>query len=290
MQYLVCMAGLPVEVVNEIRSNSERFTAAKGNAPIVKPVREPYTLLGGMATAYLQDLAARISTLDPSAQVSVILVYVDYQNEETKSFVGRFCPFALASPIRPFYPNLAPKKRRRSELLLYVEEIYQKIVDLRQRAGVVRDVLSGQNFTPLLLPMRNFQSAILGAELNGAFANFAVVQNPRAFLCTVSNNILQHHPLKQMDRDRWFEDSRRLRFKSPGTNRHGMVRGVAAGHRPECLIAGRVRFGGPFDALFHYDCNYKRRGLNASYPNCHDAQCAPASQTHVNIAPNDAVR
>ena len=78
--------------------------------------------------------------------------------------------------------------------------------------------------------------------------------------------------------------------RPPGTDRHGAARLVGVGHKAYCLINGRVRLGGPFDALLHYDCDYERGAVDRKYLNCHGAPQEPAKATHVNIAPSDAIR
>ena len=295
MQFLVCIAGLPQEAVDEIRARpAARFTDDKHNSPIARPVRRPFEFRDGMCDGYLQDIEKRLKAMPATAEASIILIYVDYQNGGTERFLRRFYPFALTGAVGPFYPNAQQKKERRSALLEFVDEIELRLADLRSRARIVRDVLSGQNFTPLLLPVRNFQSAILKAQVDVLFSTLGTAADPRASLNEASAAIRERHPLQQRgigkQRDRWFEDDRQLRFKSPGRNRHGMARVVGEGHRPECLIGGRVRFGGPFDSQFHYDCEYERRAVDPIYPNCHDADTAPAVNTHVNIAPSDYIR
>ena len=60
------------------------------------------------------------------------------------------------------------------------------------------------------------------------------------------------------------------------------------GHKPQCAIRGRMRFGVPFDPSFHYDCNYKK---SQKFIPCHGESMEILGQpTHVNIAPNDNIR
>jgi hypothetical protein len=247
-----------------------------------------------MADAYLQELSKRIARLPGTADVSVVLAYADYGGEATTEFVRRFFPFSLIGCVQPFYPNAAAKNERRSALVRYVDDLERRLGELRDRARVVRDVLSGRNFTPLLLPLRNFESEVLAPQIDGLFQDLAIVADPRASLNDAAAAILSDHPLREealgKKRKRWFEDDRKLRFRSPGSDRHGMARLQGQGHLPECLIAARVRLGGPFDSRFHFDCEYEKRGLDAAYPNCHDASTAPAAKSHVNIAPSDYVR
>jgi hypothetical protein len=292
MKMLVCMAGLPYEVAEEVKGLSAAvFTEDKDNTPIVKPIKPPYAFRDGMSEAYLNELAERISELNPREDAAVLLVYVAYEGEATLGFLKRFFPFALAAPLDPFYPDRFPKHERRKALRNYVDNMKTVVERLRGRAHVVRDVFSGQNFTPLLLPLRNFHSDVLAAQIEELFYGLGTIEDPRDRLERSKQAILAQHPLHRLaSHTPFFQDNRQLRFKSPGKNRHGMARLIGEGHDHRCLIGARVRLGGPFDPLFHYDCEYERRNVDKTYANCHGASAEPAVKTHVNIAPSDAIR
>lgn len=292
---LVCIAGLPQEAVEEIHQRSAAvFTEEKANTPIIRPVRQPYSYRDGMADAYLEELKRRFETLPVRQDATVLLAYVAYDGDLTKRFVDAFFPFALAAPLQPFYPDAAAKHERRLKIRLCVNLVEKVVAGLRERARVVRDLLSGQNFSPLLLPLRNFRSNILAPLILDLFQRLGTSPDPRAILQDARSTLLASYPLHRLkDRGQhmpYFQDDRSLRFKSPGRNRHGMARIVAEGHRPSCLIASRVRLGGPFDPLFHYDCEHEGGSIDRHYPNCHDRCVEPSASTHVNIAPNDAIR
>jgi hypothetical protein len=298
VKIVVCVAGLPRDAVDELlRRSPALFTEDKANLPIAHPVKWPYTYRHGMSDAYLEELANRLEGPFRLEDVAILLAYVDYGGEATSLFVRRFFPFALTAPIRPFYPTSAPPHERRHNLLLCVDDIKAVVAGLRVRARAVRNFLSGvENLTPLLLPLRNFRSNVLKPQIEKLFYGLGTVENLRAELDKAKQAILARHPLQRLqgrgEHKSFFQDDRDLRFKSPGRNRHGMARLVdrGHGHEPRCLINSRVRLGGPFDALFHYDCDYEHGGVNPSYPNCHGAGTAPAVSTHVNIAPSDAIR
>lgn len=296
MKTFVCIAGLPKGVVEEIqRRSAKRFTGDATNPPIAFPVREPYGYREGMSDAYLGELSRRLRKVPHSQDAAILLAYVDYGDHETKCFVENFRPFALAAPIKPFYPDQAPKTERRSNLVHFVDGIAGIVDGVKERVRIVRDILSGRNFSPLLLPVRNFQSSVVRSSIYRLFEELGTASDPRAVLGDATKAMLARHPVRRLeeprnDRTRFFEDDRLLRFKSPGRNRHGMARSVGDGHRLSCFLGSRVRLGAPFDPLFHYDCEYERSGLDRYYPNCHGTDIAPAAATHVNIAPSDAVR
>lgn len=295
MRIMTCIAGLPIEVAQELQRRSPaKFTGDNAQPPIVRPIKQPYGYRNGMSESYLSELANRLEMLNPKDEVSVLLAYVAYDAESTARFVDCFFPFALSAPLQPFFPNQPPKHERRNALIRYCDEIELAVRSLRERARVVRDVLSGQNFTPLLLPLRNFRSEALLPCIRELYENLGTIDNPRPALMDARNSLLQRYPVQRLIGDRimsaYFQDDRHLRFRSPGSNRHGMARLVGRGHEPTCLIGSRVRLGGPFDALFHYDCDYEHGRVDRSYRNCHNQETSPAAATHVNIAPNDAVR
>ena len=291
MHLFVCIAGLPTELAVEITSNSPvRFTGSQDNLPIVRRIKEPLVYRPGMSDYYLEEIARRISSVKSNDEVSVLLAYVDYGGYSSE-FVRQFFPFALAAPIRPFYPNVYPKNSRRSEMLNFLSEAQHTIENLRRRAAIVRDHLSGQNFSPLTLPLKNFKSEVLVSVLNNIFDNLGSVEDPHAMIQTSRQIIEARHPIvRTQDHLPYFQDERGLRFKSPGRGMHGWNRNVSLGHKHACLINSRARFGGSLKPNFHYDCEYERRKLDDAYPNCHDEKQSPTQNTHVNIAPNDAIR
>lgn len=295
---MICVAGAPGAVADELsRRPAARFTEESDNGLVVRPIREPLAYRDGMSEFYLKELARRIQPLPALQELTVLLAYVAYEGAPTARFVDQFFPFAISAPLPPFYPDAAPKHARRQSLTAYADHVEAAVARLRKQARVVRDVLSGQAFTPLLLPLRNFRSAQLGPRIRALFDALGTIDDPRAALKDARESLLAAHPTRVLDRprpgeevSRYFQDDRALRFVSPGRNRHGMARVVGRSHRPSCLIDSRVRLGGPYDAHYHYDCDYKRGGLDTAYPNCHGEETTPGNETYVNIAPSDAIR
>ena len=296
MQFIVCIGGLPREAVEEIGATSPaRFTGAKDNLPIIRAIKPPYEYRPGMSDYYLGEMVRRLGALPLTEEVGIALAYADY-GPSSEQFVEAFFPYAAVAPFDPFYPDAHEKHQRRAELLSFVERVRTAVAALRLRVAIVRDMLSGQNFSPLTLPLRNFKSGVLDQAIAGIFNALATTEDLRSVINDGCASILAKHPLKRMQDGRYrrqppyFQDDRSLRFKSPGTDRHGAAQRLTGSHLPACLINSRARLGGPLDALFHYDCDYENRSLDRSYPNCHGVGTEPNSTTHVNIAPSDAVR
>lgn len=296
MKILCCVAGFPQEVVEGVQSKPvERFTGVKDSRIIIKRIKEPFHFRDGMVAPFLADLAKEVSELNPRDEIAVVVTYADYDHAGTKAFVGRFFPFALCAPIAPFYPDAVPKGERRRALGSFISNLEDHVQTLVSKARIVRDQLSGQNFSPLLLPLCNFRSDVLVPSIGALYESLGVDNNPSARLEEVKSALLEAHPIRLEEtkgekRKRFFEDNRSLRFHSPGSDRHGMARAMTERHNQRCLISARVRLGGPFDSQFHYDCCDRRGGVDRSYPNCHNEETRPANTDNVNIAPNDYIR
>ena len=293
LHFIICIAGLPQEAVNEVQAiPGAVFTGAKDNVPILKPLRPPYGYRHGMSDYYLGEIAKRVEKFPPSHDVGVALAYAKHSSG-SEDFVRNFFPFAAVAPFTPIFPDAFERRRRHSELLNCVTRVQAVVTRLREQIAVMRDRLSGQIFSPLTLPLQNFRSGVVEGAMFDLFNSLWETHDMRARIEQCCRSITEVHPVlrkPEWSRERFFEDARELRFKSPGSDRHGMARVVAASHLPSCLIKGRVRLGGPIDALFHYDCEYERGELDAVYPNCHGLDTAPSKRTHVNIAPSDAIR
>lgn len=289
MQLLVCIAGLPQEALDEVSKRPPRFSGSKANPPIAFPVRKSLAYLAGDEKRYHEALSEKISKFNPNDDAGIVVAYVNFPG--ASDFIQKFFPFALVSPIEPFYYNCQEKSRRREALKNFLKTVEATTRELRSKSLVIKDYYSGNKFTHLTLPLRNFRSDHLKREMQTLFQELGYASNPRLLIQNSTTNLGQLYPLKRSSgHHQFFEDDRQLCFKSPGTARHGWNRGVSQGHDPSCHINSRVRLGGPLKANFHYDCSYLRRELDAFYLNCHDKQNSPAQTTHVNISPNDAIR
>ncbi len=293
MRFLIGIAGLPCVAVDAVQAKSPaRFTGAKDNPPIARAISAPYAYRNGMSEFYLNQFAKRLEQIAPKEEVGIGLVYAKHE-KTFERFVHAFYPFAVTAPFDPCYPETWEKDRRRAELARFEERLIDVVRRVRERILLMRDVLSGQNFSPLTLPLRNFRSDTLGPNILAIFEQLGTSDAAREMVERSRDAILERHPLRRLTdggNRRYFEDDRQLRFKSPGHDNHGVAHVVGDGHRPECLMNGRARLGAPIKAGFHYDCEYERRRVDSFYPNCHDAHVAPTNKTYVNISPSDAVR
>ncbi|RYF30955.1 MAG: hypothetical protein EOO23_03920 [Comamonadaceae bacterium] len=298
MRYLICIAGYDPRAVDHLRSLPPvKFAESRDRDDIVlipmRGTRYPYDY----ASRCLDALAARLQSLSIHTEVSILLAYVDYGDETTQALVHAFYPFALAHSVPAFHYDAAPKDERRHRLRDMEAQVDATVRRLRDRAALVRDAYSGRVPNPLLLPLSNFRSQQVQPEIEALFHGLPTMERPDQALREARERIGAAYPAqllvtsgRRKKKASYMEDDRGLRFKSPGADRHGMARLQSARHAPGCFLGSRVRLGGPFDPLLHYDCETDRGGLDRVYPNCHGDATEPAASTHVNIAPNDAVR
>jgi hypothetical protein len=293
MKHMICIAGFPQPIVAEIsKTSAKRFTGDRLNPPIYKSIPEPFFYRPGMSEYYLNQLASRIAEENPTQDIGIGVICADY-GASTSAFLAAFFPFAIVATVEPIYLNTLPKRERREAILAYLERLAVTADDVRDRIAVVRDVLSGNNFSPLTLPLRNFQSNQLQPSIRHLFDVLGSGDDVRGELYRMEEALKKRHPkrnLQDAKRTAYFEDDRRLRFKSPGKDKHAMARRLDERHSSSCFIGARARLGGPIDHAFHYDCEYERGGVDRVYPNCHGTDAEPFHRTHANIAPNDYVR
>lgn len=293
MKHMICLAGFPRPVFDEItRTSAIQFTGDRTHPPIAKCMTEPFAYREGMADYYLEQLAQRIGDQKPTEDIGVGVICADY-GDSTARFLSAFFPFAIVATVEPIYLETFPKHLRRQTLSKYVKSLSDTAEDIRRRIAIVKDILSGNNFSPLTLPLRNFQSTHLRDSIEHLFHVLGSEGDVRGEVERIEAALNRQHPkrnLQDAKRTAYIEDDRRLRFKSPGTDKHAMVRKLAEGHSSSCLIGSRARLGGPLGHAFHYDCEYERGGVDRNYPNCHGANAEPFHSTHANIAPNDYVR
>lgn len=300
MAVLVCIAGLTQAVIEEIGRDPARFSGEDGNIPIVNPINGILSYRPSMSDAYIDKLYKRTCALPATEDVSIVLAYARYPGAETRRFVGDFFPFAATVAFEPFYYEAAPKAERRRKLGVFLDGLADKLNILRKSALQMKDRLSGQNFSPLTLPVRNFRSSIVRPTIEALFSELGKSDNPADMIDAAVTAILSSHPVRRIPYEErnhptdpnkpYFRDDRRLRFKSPGNDLHGLMEELTNGHIKACLLSSRVRIGGPIIARFHYDCDYfPKREVKDTFANCHDQPTVAKKTSHANIAPSDAV-
>lgn len=300
MALIVCIAGLPQEAVNEIKREPARYSGEKGNEPIVRSLRGELSYRHGMSDDYLSDIYKRVSALPDLEDVGIVIAYASHADAGTDRFVRAFFPFAISVPCEPFYYEAAPKGERRERMHSFLDTLVSRLDAARDCANQVKDELSGKIFSPLTLPIRNFQSNVLRPILEDLYINLWQTDDPAAEISSKIQVIEAAHPRARIKYDErnhpsdpnkpYFLDDRGLRFKSPGNDLHGLLTKLEGDHNRTCVLASRIRLGGPIVARMHYDCDYfPKQAVNDEFMNCHDQPESAKKTTHANIAPSDAV-
>lgn len=231
-----------------------------------------------------------MKTLPETTPVNTIVLAITPQEACDEDFRQSFYPFALYKRVdRPDFAaagSANARNRLRNEL---IAKLKSEAIEARQRAAVIKGIVSKANMCPFILPIRNFQSDHLHQLLGKAFANVATIPDPQYFLQDVEREFLRLHPYtRPPNSDRRCLSDGRHYFKSPGRHRHGYYQNALDGHHgPTCLLNARSRLGGAIAHDFHFDCDPVRR-LDRVYEDCHKHEHRPKA-TYVNIAPSDAI-
>jgi hypothetical protein len=291
MRLALGIAGIPREIFDDVMRESRRF--AEGAHLFAEPLR------GAAYTPQHAEFFARkfydLVATDHENKLrdtGFALIYVVRDETSTDEFRASFFPFALAVPIvwrfRPGRPDVM--RLSKNELLPMLELATRRA---RDTLNLIRSEVGDRaGHTPLLLPVRNFQSTGFERELRALQAGLAVADDKRAELTHALDRLRALHPPQRIGQRlrNCFVDDRRVEFHPPGSARHGYAR--PSGQHPRlCLLSGRRRLGAPYDHAFHYDCVRGGGVLRDSFTSCHDAQATlMRGNPHLNISPNDHVR
>ncbi len=283
------LAGLDQASFDKIKTISTNKYYKEGTL-IARPLKKDEGYSPSSHVHYLKQAKEYLREFS-DADLCALLVYIDRKDDQTKEFCRSFFPFALARGVEP--PTIEaqgkPASYRRA-LNDFATRVLEAVNQLKESVGAVRGTFSGNNLTPLLLPIRNFRSDVLRSVLQDLFIHLGNSTDPRRSLEEARERILRAHPwvTPSDSRQRCLSDGV-LHFKSPGSARHGKARFQGLGeHWITCHLNGKCRLGATYVGNFHYDCVPARGALKRTYGNCHNVSTA-AKGTHVNIAPNDFI-
>jgi hypothetical protein len=225
------------------------------------------------------------------------VIYRRFNDGRDAAFENMFFPAILPVPI-----DWQPGGGTRDEQRVAEKELFDLLVRTTKRTRTILEVLHRElreqaNTTPLLLPVRNFDSAdffggwlrALQADIVGA-ADEALAGE---ILSAARNEFETRYPRKRGSGHLLsFHDDREIEFRAPGVRRmHGRP-WLADGHASEmCHLSGFRRLGAPFNAAFHYDAQKDSpRKLTSYFCQCHGDYEKMTGEPHLNIAPNDFIR
>jgi len=148
--------------------------------------------------------------------------------------------------------------------------------------------------TPLLLPVRHFNSPHLSQLLDETQRGIFAEINPVEFIRTACDRFLHVHPFTFRGRKKKtgsFDSPLGVRFTVTGRNIfHGTRRtDEGKGHTDTCFLAARIRLGGYFEGGFHYDCSRGTSKYCVKFRNCHDAESYYIGNPHLNVFPHDFI-
>lgn len=296
-RHFVVVGGIPDVIYDAVWSESRTKLLGDAADLISAPLRpsgydRKYRYTVSHANSLLKDLVSGVQTYaaaDMTAEFYILLIYVVYNDDTTAAFLKRFFPLTLNWPVDLGPPGItnAENNTRKNRLIEFIRKAAD---EMREAAKLVRhELTSRRNTTPLLLPLRNFQSDVLAPLLMEA--SHRLCQETKARIDEARQNFERRHLAREAGKD-FFADRRGLGFKSPGRYLHGVpVLGAeGSAHNSICFLAGRARLGASFYASFHYDCSYVKGTVTGAFPNCHDGSEGYKNLDYLNIAPNDFTR
>lgn len=295
MQFVIGYAGIPSAVFDAVRER-RAYICGENCEFVARPLGAIAGRLSyseSDANYFLRQFAAKLRE-DHNNQLrdtGFALVYVSYESETTNRLRDTFFPSTLSIPVTWSFDQSSNKRIRECknnliELLNAATKHAKKAIPVLKKEVTERD-----NTTPLLLPIKNFESKLLVPELRRLQEALYREPDKAAVIAAAISSLERTHPRKRSDSSRrpCFFDNRDIQFHPPGSARHAFARGGDA-HPDSCLVSGRRRLGAPYDRAFHYDCIKGNEPLRASFWGCHSGCAVREGKPHLNVAPNDFVR
>ncbi len=297
MRFVFGYAGIPFEVYDGIY-NKRNWICGDSGEFISTPMR------GGAGDAeyrqsdgnfFLSSFYKLIASdhHDGLRDTGFAVIYVNHPSPSTTVFARRFFPSILCILVDWTLDKTSGASVRRSKNQLLNQ---LKVATEHAKKGIPpikKEVTERDNRTPLLLPIKNFKSNCLVAELEVLQTDLLHVSDKQQVIGRVIRNIENEHPRQRDDTERYghsyFVDHRNIMFRPPGKDRHAFAR-PQSGHPETCLLSGRRRLGAPYDRAFHYDCTRGTGALKDLFFGCHEDPSVHEGTPHLNIAPNDFVR
>jgi hypothetical protein len=300
MKFILGIAGIPHELYDEVLKQKLHICSGDDSLDFIsRPLRPNKS--GQLAYSksdsnyYLGEFASRFSADDHNrlCDTGLALIYINYATATTALFAESLFPSVLAVPVAVNFPVTQLSKQKLAETKNYLVELLRNATTEIKNAipPLKKEITEHDSRTPLLLPIKNFESDILIPQLRGLQVALLMEHDKILAVDTAIKGIAGGHPLtKQLDnpQKRCFVDDRKIEFHPPGSARHAFARPNNE-HPASCLLSGRRRLGAPYDHAFHYDC-IKGKQLTGQFWGCHEDRSTHVGKPHLNIAPNDYVR
>jgi hypothetical protein len=213
---------------------------------------------------------------------------------ETQSFENEFWPFAICIETRIDEPLNARGEAARRAANAYASAALNAANQMRKPVGALAGELRARlRRTPLLLPIRHFNSIYLRDLIQETRAAVRTASDPGQVIRQVCSRFEEHHPFAKVGRRQGaFSNDAGVRFTAPGRQEfHARRTAKREGqHNDHCFLNARTRLGGPFQDGFHYDCTGGRTNYSGRFKNCHNAEDDYRGRPHLNVYPNDFIR
>jgi hypothetical protein len=299
MKFIVGYAGIPSSIYDEVRGRELHILSGDTQCRFVsRPLRPAKSgelrYSKSDANFFLREFAVPLvnDNHNELCDTGVALIYVNYDASTTLAFANSFFPSVFTIPVDIDLSLFHLSKHKAAEVKnKFVEVLRRATTDARNSITVIKkEITEHDSRTPLLLPIRNFESKCLVPQLKDLQVALSSGQDKVSIVKNVIKHIENRHPLTQTDRSprRCFVDCRDIEFHPPGSARHAFARNYDQ-HPYSCFLSGRRRLGAPYDRAFHYDC-IRGNLIGGNFWGCHEEPSYRVGSPHLNIAPNDYVR
>lgn len=297
MKHIICYTGIPHADFDFIQRRARTITGSDTEFYGRGLKNNQHQYLAKDAKAIMQFFADRIrKDKAKQSEYSYSVIYVE--NETINSTIlrdGLFPNFFATGAAWTFqYGSVTEREQNRQDLVTALVESTKKVK--RALPHLRKEFTERSNKTPLLLPLQNFEANEISNLLSNVSNGILDAIDPTATIRELVADFERRFP-PTLDWTRKppqtvFTNNASIRFRAPGNDRHGSAHPETEGHPDDCVIAAFKRLGVTYDPHFHYDCTrLSQSKLSAELHNCHlPRDWITAKKSHLNIAPNDAVR
>jgi hypothetical protein len=291
MDYIFAFAGIPNEIFSDIKAEFSNI-AGKKCTFISRPLsKDHYT--ESDKNYYLAEFAKYLESDHENqlAETKFGLIYINHPHDTSSKFSSSFFPFILSARV-DWSLDQSNRKRMNESKNNLIKILEERVSDTKESLNLIKkEITQKANKTPLLLPLKNFDSTVLVNLVKDLYDTIVDIEDKNSAIKTTVENIIKSHPPQRIGSrpHLCMVDDRKVEYHSPGKSLHGVSR-PNAGHPKECLLSGNIRLGAKFAPGFHYDCLKGNANLNGLFWGCHTAQSQRSGSPHLNIAPNDHIR
>jgi len=259
------------------------------SAPYQRDPHNPRNSAKSHAEALLCQLADLLDQRPLAAASGAAVIVVDPVPDEVEILSSSFFPMSFV--VQAKFPD-----RKHGESAASMKNLMMLSISSsakRARSATKAACVEMEQWltrTPLLLPLKNFQSDYLFQATKSLAKTLGETDEPEQLFQEVRTQLENVHPrVGGRKQQKYYVDSSGVRFCMPGRHLHGIAR-PSEGHPVSCFLNGLLRLGGAIKDGFHYDCTKGGQPLTGTRQNCHGELGPYTGRPHLNIAPNDFIR